>query len=63
MASLLQLNLQSDSAKTENANLHKPECEEVRPLVVGKRLNRMINKAAHKAAREFGRKSPGIFSK
>lgn len=61
MASLLQLNLHS--AKTENANLHKPECEEVRPLVVGKRLNRMINKAAHKAAREFGRNSSGVFSK
>jgi hypothetical protein len=63
MASLLQLNLQSDSAKTENANLHRPEREEVRPLVIGKRLNLMINKAAHKAAREFGRNSRGIFSK
>jgi hypothetical protein len=63
MASLLQLNLQSDSAKTENANLHKLEREEVRPLVIGKRLHLMINKAAHKASREFARNSSGIFSK
>jgi hypothetical protein len=63
MAFLLQLNLQSDSAKTETENLLKPERAEVRPLVVGKRLNRMINKAAHKAATEFGPSRSGIFSK
>jgi hypothetical protein len=63
MASLVQLNLRVDPAKPENANLHNPEREEARPFVVGKRTNLMINKFAHKAAKEFGRTGPGIFSK
>ena len=63
MKSLLQLNLKSDGEKVETANLPKRENEEPRPLIPSKRLNRMINRAAHKAASEYGRSGGGIFSK
>ena len=62
MDSLLQLHLQTDSTKPEAANSPKPDGEEPKPIVTSKRFNRIINRAAHKAASEYGRNS-GIFSK
>ena len=63
MDSLLQLHLQSDNPKPEAENVSKPENEEPKPVVTSKRLNRIINRAAHKAATEYGRSGSGIFSK
>jgi len=51
----LQLNLRDESAKPAAANLVKAESEEPKPLIVGKRLNRLARKAAHRAARPSGR--------
>jgi hypothetical protein len=62
MKPLLQLNLQSNSEKAEAANRPKPEPEEPEPDVV-RRLNRMANRVAHKAATEYGRNTSGIFSR
>lgn len=61
----LQLHLQSDNPKPEAESLPKPEGEneETKPFVTSKRLNRMINRAAHKGASQYGRNSSGIFSK
>jgi hypothetical protein len=63
MKPLLQLNLRSDSEKAGESNLPKQEPGEPEPHVIGARVNRMAKKAAHKAGREFGRSSSGIFSK
>ncbi len=63
MDSLLQLHLQSDNPKPEAEKLSKPENEEPKPVVTSKRLNRIMNRAAHKAATEYGRSGSGIFSK
>ena len=61
MESLLQLHLESQKAKPEADNLPKPEKDEV--IVPSKRLNRIVNRAAHKAATEFRKGGSGIFSK
>ena len=63
MKPILQLNLRSDGEKSEAANLpnpepHEPESEEAR-----KRLNQIANRAAHKAAAEYGRYASRVFSK
>jgi hypothetical protein len=63
MEHFIQLNLRSDGAKDAALSSPKPEREFHEPPVVGKRLNRIINKASHKAAREFNRNGSGIFSK
>ncbi|HWA94876.1 MAG TPA: hypothetical protein VG844_09770 [Terracidiphilus sp.] len=63
MQSFLQLNLQTPEKKPENAGTTQPANEEQKNLVVGKRLNRMANRAAHKAATVYGRKGSGLFSK
>jgi hypothetical protein len=63
MERFIQLNLQSDSQKNEPANLPNRESKEAEPVVLSKRLHRLVNKAAHKAATEFGRNKSGIFSK
>lgn len=63
MERFTQLNLRRDSEPVEPANLSKPEQKEPEPPVMGKRVNRIINKAAHKAASEFGRNRGGLFSK
>ncbi len=63
MKPLLQLNLQSDREKAESENPPKPEGEQQEPRVVGKRLNRLARKAAHKAATEYSRSGSGIFAK
>ncbi len=62
MERFIQLNLQSDSQKAEPANLPAPEGK-AEPPVLSKKLHRLANKAAHKAASEFGRNKAGIFSK
>ena len=63
MKPLLQLNLQRDSDKAEPTSLPRPEGGEARPVVVSKRVNQMINRAAHKASSHYGRSGSGIFSK
>jgi len=63
MDSLLQLHLQSDPAKPEAANPQKPENEQPELMVTSKRLNKIINRAAHKAATEYRKGASGIFSK
>ncbi|HUN83645.1 MAG TPA: hypothetical protein VMU48_04665 [Terracidiphilus sp.] len=63
MESILKLNLQSESEKTEGSSLRTPEPEEPKPMVPSKRLNRIVNRAAHKAALHSSRSSSGIFSK
>ena len=61
MERFIQLNLRGDIEKAEAANLPKPEIKE--PEVFGKRLDRMVKRAAHRAATEFSRSKSGIFSK
>lgn len=64
MERFIQLNLQSDTEKAQPANLPEPERkEQPEAPVMSKRLHRLVNKAAHKAASEFGRNKSGIFSK
>ena len=65
MDSPLQLHLQVDKPKTDAENAPRPESEneEPKPFVTSKRLNRIINRAAHKGASQYSRNSSGIFSK
>ncbi len=63
MKPLLQLHLEDSTPKPETPTTPGPECEEPKPMVPSKRLNRIVNRAAHKAATEFSRNSSGIFSK
>ena len=63
MESILKLNLQSDTEKTEGSEVRTPEREEPKPMVPSKRLNRLVNRAAHKAAMHSSRSGSGIFSK
>ncbi len=63
MKPFIELHLQSDSDKAAPMNLPSQEREETRPVIQTKRLHKMVNRAAHKAASEFGRKGSGIFSK
>lgn len=63
MDSLLRLNLQNADKPSETANLPITQEEKPRPPVVGKRLNRIANRAAHKAAKSFARSTSSLFSK
>ena len=63
MEHLIQLNLHSDGERAETPNSPKPERRDPDSPVISKRLNQSINRAAHRAAREFGRSGSGIFSK
>ena len=63
MERFIQLNLQSGTEKVEQANLPDAERKEQEVPVLSKRLHRLVNRAAHKAAAEFGRNKSGIFSK
>jgi hypothetical protein len=63
MERFIQLNLQSGTDKAEAANLPDSERKQPDPPVLSKRLHRLVNKAAHKAAAEFSRSKSGIFSK
>jgi hypothetical protein len=63
MERFIQLHLQSDSEKAEPANLPNPERNLPEPSMPSKRLKRIGDRAAHKAASEFSRNKSGIFSK
>lgn len=63
MEHLIQLNLHSDGERTETANSAKLQRGDPVAPVISRRLNRIINKAAHKAAKEFARSGSTIFSK
>lgn len=63
MQTFLQLNLQAPEKKPEDINQPRPEGEEVQHLEEGKKLNRMANRIAHKAATVYGRSGSGLFSK
>ena len=63
MERFIQLNLHSDGGKTEAANLPEPERKDLESSLIRKRLNRVVNKATHKASKEFARSGSGIFSK
>ena len=64
MERFIQLNLHSDSEKADEANVTKQEQKEPEPPVISKRVNKFVNRAAHKASTEFRRGgSGGIFTK
>lgn len=63
MEHFIQLNLHSDGERAEAPSFFRPERKDLEVPAIGKRLNRILNKAAHKAATEFGRSRSGIFSK
>lgn len=64
MDSFIHLDLRSDSEKPAAENLPQPEQKVNEPPVLGKRLNKMLHKAAHKGSAQYGRSSGGgIFSK
>jgi hypothetical protein len=63
MKPILQLNLNDTSEKAEAPNLPSTNQVEPEPEVVRKRLDQIANRAAHKAAAEYGQYSSSIFSK
>jgi len=66
MQSLLRLNLQTDSAKADAPNpsgSSNPEERAPEPVVMGKRVSQVVNRAAHRAASHSARQGSGIFSK
>jgi hypothetical protein len=63
MQSILKLHLESENEKAEAPAPSKPDNKDPQPAVMGKRLHQMVNRAAHKAASQYGRQSSGIFSK
>jgi hypothetical protein len=63
MQSILKLQPENGSAKATAPTAPKPEEKDPQPVVMGKRLHQMVNRAAHKAALQYGRQSSGLFSK
>lgn len=63
MKPFVELNLHDDPEKATTPSPPKQEGEEIKPLVSSKKLNRLARKAAHRAALDSGRGSPGLFSK
>ena len=63
MKPFLQLNLRSDSDRSEAANLPNPERQEPESEETRKKLIQLANRAAHKAAAHTGRYAAGVFSK
>jgi len=64
MERFIQLNLHDEKENANAANLPKPEGKEPEAPVLSKRVNKFINRAAHKAAGQYGRSgTSGIFSK
>lgn len=61
MTRFIQLNLRSGGESADTANLAKPERPKTEFPVISRRLNRIINSAAHKAATQS--RGPGIFTK
>ncbi len=62
MQSFLRLNLQLPDKKPEDLNA-PATVGESQPQADNKKLNRMANRIAHKAARVYGRGGSGLFSK
>ena len=63
MERFIQLNLRDENEKAGPASLPSDQQKVQEPPVIGKRVNRLLNKAAHKAASQYGRSGSGIFSK
>jgi hypothetical protein len=64
MDSFIHLDLRTENEKPAAENLPQPEQKATEPPVVGKRLSKMLNKAAHKGSAHYGSSSGGgIFSK
>jgi hypothetical protein len=63
MEPFIKLNLVDEKENANAANRPKPEEKEPEAPVLSKRVNKLLNKAAHKAAGEYGRGGSGIFSK
>lgn len=63
MERFIQLNLNTPSEKTEAPNLPGPERKETTAAEAARKMNRIANRAAHKAATEFSRSKSGLFSK
>ena len=63
MERFIKLNLVDEKENANAANLPKPEVKEPETPVFSKRINKYLNKAAHKAAGEYRRGGSGIFSK
>jgi len=63
MQSFLKLNLQVPDKKPEDTNAPKAEGEQVQTQGEAKKLNRMANRIAHRAATVYGRSGSGLFSK
>jgi hypothetical protein len=61
MENFIQLNLHIDNEKPEAE--HPPRPEDRDSVEREKRLNRIANMTAHKAAKQFARERMGIFSK
>ena len=63
MERFIQLNLQTDRDRAEPSDAPTADRKEQEAPVLSKRLHRLVNKAAHKAAGEFGRSKSQLFSK
>lgn len=63
MERFIQLNLHDEKENANAANLPKTDSKEPETPMIGKRVNKLLNKAAHKAAGQYGRSGSGIFSK
>lgn len=65
MQTFLRLNLQIPDKKPEDIDAPKMDGEQGQPQAEAeaKKLNRMANRIAHKAARVYGRSGSGLFSK
>ncbi|MFP5234380.1 MAG: hypothetical protein ACLGSD_00645 [Acidobacteriota bacterium] len=63
MERFIQLHLHPDGEKTQQPNPPSPERKEPESPATTKRLHRILNKAARKAAADVSRSRFGIFSK
>lgn len=63
MERFIQLNLRSDPEKTVQANLPSAEHQEPDSSLSSKRLHRLLNRVAHKAAAQQSHKGTGLFCK
>lgn len=63
MERFTQLNLPRPSLKEESANLPRQAEPEPSPQETARKINRIANKAAHRASTEYSRGKSGLFSK
>ena len=63
METFIQLNLQSDGKESYNINPEGKELKDPESPAIRKKLKRIGDKAAHKAAIKLGRSKLDIFSK